>query len=176
MEQFVEQDSREAIWENLARVLGVDTRFITRGRKSDAGKLRKNAIKMLKKARRINCNTIREYFDASAVFRAQKILEGWTRETIVELDDAANVPPQDANMTRKQRVIFERLTEVNTERTGGSGTVPLRNDSEGRWMTETYTRPRQQAERDAARAANARWQADDRWQNWQNPAAWWNNE
>ena len=72
MEQVVETEARDAIWENLDRVLGVNTGFVTRGRKSDAGTLRNNSINMMKKARRFGCTTIREYLNEGAVFSGTK--------------------------------------------------------------------------------------------------------
>lgn len=118
MTDFDEEFVREAMWEDLAKTLGLDTKYTTRGRPSEKGKLRKNSRKIIKKAKRKHHETIEAYFINDETFRAQKLIEGWTRDTIGQLDEmAADVHIVDTDddvhllgLLEATKIVSKRLT------------------------------------------------------------------
>ena len=127
--------------DDIRERLGLHVKTTIRGKNSVTSMERKNAKKIVKKALRKNYNSISEYFARDETFRNRKRSEGWTRDTIGQLDERANVEAQSLTVRKSQRAKFEKDITVADSSAGGSDTVPLRRpprDRPAEWSSEAW--------------------------------------
>jgi len=130
--------------QDLSELLKYKRKETNRGKLSVPAYNRRNARKMKKKASRFGFATIKDYFLGDDRFRLRKRSEGWTEETIGQLDDNAAIEATYQPLRRAERVRKYGRTISVQEREGGAETVPFsERERHTEWSEESWESWRQ---------------------------------